>query len=209
MDFPGNTNKENTPKTPAKKEIVKVTTGEVIKRKTSLGKRLRGMFFGGEFRSASTYITSVVLLPALKNMVVDATSKGVERIIYGEARGPGAGYPTTGRPRTSYNMPIDRYSGRNRPGILPDQPPLQRQVSRRPDSGEIVVSSREESEVVIERLTDIIDTYNVASVADLHDLVGLPTTHVDNKWGWTSMAYANVRQIREGYLIELPPVEPI
>jgi hypothetical protein len=58
-------------------------------------------------------------------------------------------------------------------------------------------------------MTDIIDVYKVASVTDLHDLVGLPSTYVDNKWGWENLSYANVRQIREGYLLDLPPVEPI
>lgn len=69
--------------------------------------------------------------------------------------------------------------------------------------------SRDEAELVIERLSDILENYDVASVADLYDLVGLPTTYIDNKWGWTNLAYANVRQVREGYLIDLPQAEPI
>lgn len=63
--------------------------------------------------------------------------------------------------------------------------------------------------MVLERLNDIIDRYEVASVADLHELVGLPTTHVDNKWGWENVRYAEVRQIREGFLLDLPPAMPI
>ena len=58
-------------------------------------------------------------------------------------------------------------------------------------------------------MNDIIDTYEVVTVADLNELVGFPTNHVDNKWGWSYLADVQVRQIREGYLIDFPPAEPI
>lgn len=207
MDFPGNSHKDKENKEPIKKEkIEKVVTGEVVQKKKPLGERLKGIFFDGEFKNATRYITYEVLIPAFKNMVVDATSKGVERVIYGESTSSRRRYDQP-RPRVSYNNPVDRYSSRYRPGILPDQPPL---PSRRSHGiSDIVIISREEAELVIERLNDIVDKYDVASVADLYDLVGLPSSYVDNKWGWTSLAYANIRQIREGFLIDLPPVEPI
>jgi hypothetical protein len=63
--------------------------------------------------------------------------------------------------------------------------------------------------MVLERLSDIIEQYAVASLADLHELAGIPTTHVDNKWGWESLRFAEIRQIREGYLLDLPPAEAI
>lgn len=186
-----------------KKDIQKVVTVDAVKRKKSLRRRFKELFFGGEFKGATKYITGDVLLPALRNMVVDATTKGIERVIYGDS-GPRR-RSELGRPRVSYNSPIDRYSRQRT--MLPDQPPHVSQ--RRQDVGEIILVSRDEAELVVERLTDIIDKYDVASIADLHDLVGLPTTYVDNKWGWSALKYVNIRQIREGYLIDLPSVEPI
>jgi hypothetical protein len=47
------------------------------------------------------------------------------------------------------------------------------------------------------------------SLADLFDTVGLPATHVDNKWGWTNLASVEVRQVREGWQISFPPLEEI
>ncbi len=58
-------------------------------------------------------------------------------------------------------------------------------------------------------MNDIIETYEVASVADLQDLVGLPSSHVDNKWGWINLHDVQIRQIREGYVIDLPQAEPM
>lgn len=207
MDFPSNANKDKDPtakkveKAPEKK-IEKIVSGEVVQRKKSLGRRFKDVFLGGEFNSATRYIAAEVLLPALRNMVVDATTKGVERMIYGDsnvARRSSGG----SRPRVSYQTPVDRGYARPSPRAnLPDQ-------SRRNQSADIILSSREEAELVLERLGDIIETYDVASVADLHDMVGLPSTFVDNNWGWSSLQYARVVQIREGFLLDLPPVEPL
>jgi hypothetical protein len=54
-----------------------------------------------------------------------------------------------------------------------------------------------------------LEMYEVVSVADLNDLVGFETSYVDQKWGWTYLGNARVRPIREGFLVDLPPAEPI
>lgn len=212
-NFPGNSHnvtgepkdpKDPKDEKPKKEEVKKVVSVDVVQRKKPLGRRFKDLFFGGEFKGATKYIFGDVLLPALRNMVVDATTKGVERVIYGESSPRRR--PELGRPRISYNSPVDRGYSRSR-AMLPDQPPY---VSRRrQDVGEIIIVSREEAEMVVERMIDIIDKYDVASIADLHDLVGLPTTYVDNKWGWANLNNVNIRQIREGYLIDLPSAEPL
>jgi len=63
--------------------------------------------------------------------------------------------------------------------------------------------------MVVERLTDVVDMYEVVSVADMYDLLGLPSTPIDNKWGWTHLPNIEVRQTRDGYKISMPPVEEI
>lgn len=209
MEFPGNShNVTGEPKNPSDKppkEVHKVVTVDAVQRKKPLGRRFKELFFGGEFKGATKYIFGDVLVPALRNMVVDGVTKGIERVIYGEA-GPRR-RPELGRPRISYNSPVERYSQRPTRGMLPDQPPYSR--GRRQEVSDIILVSRDEAETVVERMIDIIDKFDAVSVGDLHDLVGLPTTYVDNKWGWTSLGGVNIRQIREGYLIDLPPVEPI
>lgn len=204
MDFPPNSHKSKEEPKPEKKEVKKVVTGEVVTKKKPLKQRIKSIFVGGEFKNAAAYIAIDVLIPAARNMVVDATTKGIERLIYGESlqRRQHTDY---NRSRVSYNSPIDRT--RQRGIMLPDQPPYYGRSSR--SNNEIIVNSRKDAEVVLSTLADIIDTYDVASVADLHELVGLPSTHIDNKWGWTSIRHADLRQVREGWLIDLPPAKPI
>lgn len=79
----------------------------------------------------------------------------------------------------------------------------------RHEINDIVVGTREEAELVVERLGDILETYDVVSLADLNELLGLQTSPIDNKWGWTFIKNVPIRQIRQGYLLELPPLEEI
>lgn len=209
MDFPGNSRSTPGKDDKPEKKIEKVVTGEVVKRPKSIGRKFKDIFLGGDIKGVFRYLAADVLLPALRNMIVDAGEQGIRRAVYGEsaaARRRAAEY----RPRTQYNSPVNRLGRdpRDRPGMLPGQPPYYSRSSRH-QVGDLILISREEAELVLERLIDIIDKYDVASVADLYDLVGLPSTHVDNKWGWGFLSNVEIRQVREGYLIELPPVEPI
>lgn len=193
-----------------KPEIIeKVISGDAAVKKRTLGDKLKDTFFGGDAQSVGRYIAAEVLLPAFRNLMVDATTKGVERMVYGEDRGPRR-HPQNYGPRTTYNTPVSRaydrdprYSGRN----LPDQPTY---LTPRPRSGnEIILSTRDESELVLEAMQDILDKYDVVSMSDLRMLVGIPTTHTDNKWGWYSLRGTSIRQNRGGYLLDLPPAEPL
>jgi hypothetical protein len=58
-------------------------------------------------------------------------------------------------------------------------------------------------------MTDIIDKYDVVSIADLYQMCGLPSTYIDNEWGLSSLQYIDVRQTREGYIIDLPAAEAL
>ena len=191
---------------PQKPQLEKVTTGEVIQTPIPLRRKFKDLFFGGEFRGASRYILADVLLPALRNMVVDATTKGIERVIYGEST-PRRRSDIGSRARIAYNTPVDRFRDGRMSAMLPDQPPLP--SSRRREANRILLSTREEAELVLERLVDVVDKYGEASVADLHDLVGLPTTYVDNNWGWTNLRGTTITQDREGFELNLPLIEPI
>lgn len=191
----------------AKKNIERVTSGEVIRKKKSLRKQFAETFVAGDMKTAVRYVMFDVLLPAAKDMVVEAGSAGIEKLIFGESRrrrtmstpqsGP-TGY-------VSYN----RYSGPMGSGLQSAQRAISRQARARHDFDEIVLDSRAEAEEVIDRLYEVVNSYDSASVADLYELVGLASNHTDHKWGWTSLHGSGVSRIRDGYLLDLPDPEPL
>lgn len=212
MEFPANSHK-STEKAEASKKEKKVKRielqGQVVKKKEPLSHKVKGIFFGGQFRQTAQYVAADVLLPAFRDLIVNSISKGVDRLVYGDnAPRRMVQGSSQYRPRVQYNSPIIRQQDpRERDVILPGQPP--RDISgKRP--GEIFIfSAREDAEAMLEGLGTIIDDYEIATLADLYEMMGLPHTHVDNTWGWTSIVRAEVRQSRDGYILELPPLQSI
>lgn len=208
MDYQGNSNKDKEPNVDLpKKDLEKVVTGNVIVKPKTIRSRIKGIFFGGDIDSAASYVVSEVLLPALRNLVVETVSRGTDRLIYGESanrRRPGSYSP-----RVQYNNPINRGGSSQSRAYLPDQKPTDRWTQNRKSFEDVIVGSKSDADTVVERLIDIVDMYEVVSVAELYELLGLPSSHVDNKWGWTHLSSIEVRQVREGWRIGFPPLEEI
>lgn len=209
MDFPGNSHNpvgDNRIKPPVApvvdKEIVKVVSTNATIKKKSLARKARELFFKGDAKTAVKYVITGVIVPALKNMAYEAGSEGLRRTIYGESD-PRRFSP--GAPRISYNALSN--AARRELVMRPDQPP--RLAPGRFEMEDIVIASREEAELVIATIVDCIEKYKSASVAELKEACGLPSSSIDVKWGWYSLKFANVRQLRDGYLLELPQPEPL
>jgi hypothetical protein len=81
-------------------------------------------------------------------------------------------------------------------------------VNRR-ESSDVLIATREEAMSALEMMINCIDQYEMVSMADLNEIIGLPSAHIDHRWGWTSVKEANIKQVREGYLLELPPMEEL
>lgn len=206
MDYQGNSKREREEKASPDKRVQRVTQGEVIVQKKTLGRKFREVFIEADFRSVVRYVISDVLLPAARNTIVDASTKGIERMMYGDAAMRRRGYPGM-QSRVTYQTPVSRAYPAS--PISRSAPTLADSRSSRLSPDDFVISTKEEADLVLERMTDIIDQYQIVSVADLKELVGFPTNHVDNKWGWDDLSTVRVIQVRDGYLIDLPPTGPI
>jgi hypothetical protein len=196
-DYPPN--KKDQPQ-PEVKNIKRVTSGEPVRRKKSLGKQFKETFVGGDAKTAARYAVFEVLLPAARDMFIDVTTQGLEKLVFGDIRRRGGSQPPQAGP-TGY-VSYNRYAMGSR------QSAPQRVISRRArsqhDFDEIVLTSRVEAEEVIDKLFEVVSRYGTATVADLYELVGLPSSHTDNKWGWSDIRGAGVSRVREGFLLDLP-----
>lgn len=214
-DYAGNSKKakEKTPETPEDKKIERVVVGEVIIQKKSVRHRLKSIFLEADLRTVIRYVATTTLIPAAKAMLLDSINGGSRTWIYGEAAtrrqniNPG--------PRTQYSNPqslgvpyVPSGSGGILGRVAPPVSPEPRQQTRFAEDI-VILASKDEAEMVLERMQDALDTYQVVTLSDFKALIGSQHTHVDYKWGWTSLAGAHIRTVREGWLIDLPPVEVI
>jgi hypothetical protein len=199
-EFPPNT-KKSKPTTPEEKpEAEKIITGEVVKRKTPLGTRIKRVF-GGNVRNAGYVVLAELIVPTIKGLIVDAVSKGTERVVMGETqRQMRRGQPGMGS-RITYNSSPLRQDPR---GAYP-----QRAItSGRLRLDEVVLTQREDAVIVVESMLNSVDQYGFVSVADLYHLLGWASAYTDEGWGWSNLVTIAIKQVREGYLIELPDPEP-
>jgi hypothetical protein len=213
MDYQGNSknakDKETAKSIPADgpKKIERIVATPVVVKKRGLGRKFKDLFIAADFKTTAVSVAMGVLVPAAKNMLLDAINKGSETIILGESA---TRRRTIGsNSRITYNSPPSRTGWgsplRNAPPISPEP----RQLAPRMASMDLILSTKEEADLVVENMNNVVDQYNVVSLADLKDMIGESTTHVDQKWGWMDLRGTKVIQVREGYLIDLPPVEAI
>lgn len=191
-----------------KPKVTRVTQGEVIRRKEPLGKKFKNLFVGGDAKGAAAFVVTDVLLPAAKDMIADAGGQWIERVLFGESRSrlrrPGG---------AGGHIPYNRYSPSSNRAPWQRDREDRRDLSRRArvshDFDEIVIPDRGEAEAVIDQLFEILSNYEVVSVSDLYDMVGITKQFTDDKWGWTDLRGAAPVRTRSGYLLDLPRPEPL
>jgi hypothetical protein len=207
VNYPGNSRKARDEERKPKK-VEKVISGDAVRRKKSLGKRFIATFVGDDSAGGVfNYIIQDVLVPAAKDTISDAVSQGIERMLFGEVRGRG-GYRSRGGPSyTAYN----RYSSIRSSLDRREEP--RKELSRRArvshDFDEIVLETRAEAEEVIDKMFEMLSQYDVVTVADLYELIGLSGNFTDEKFGWTDLRGAGVTRVKGGYLLNLPRTEPL
>lgn len=198
-------NKTDPEKTEEKAPLEKVTTGKVVERKQPLGRRIMATFAGDDAHSVGQFVLFDVIMPAVKSTITDVVSQGIERMLYGDAR------PRSSRPigtaygaarQTSYNRPVAR-------AAEPTRREFSQQARATHNFREIILETRGEAEMVLDTLRSAIDKYDMVQVSDLYAAVGISGSWQDDKWGWFDLRDSGVRQVRGGYLLELPAPEEV
>jgi hypothetical protein len=206
--FPSNAKGPTEPPPEAKpKRVERVTSGTAVRKKQSLSSRFTHTFIGGDANTAWSYVVSNVIIPEARDMLVNVGHTIIEQIVYGKSRPRrGMAPPATGPlGAIAYNR---MHPGANQsPASAPSQS-LSREAKARHRFDQIVIESRADAEEVLTRMYDLMSQYSEATIADLYELVGIQSSHVDHTWGWTQLRGAKVERMRGGgYILALP--EPV
>lgn len=75
----------------------------------------------------------------------------------------------------------------------------------------IALPSRVSAELVIDHMYRILDEVGILTLRDVRESVGLPTTYLDDRVGWTELPASQTHVItaREGYVLDLPPMKKL
>lgn len=184
-----------------RKKLEKVVDGTAKVKKKSTTRKFTDAFISEDASNVKSYIFSDVLIPAAKKLISDIVKDGIEMILYG---GTGPKDRRSSNFRGDY-VSYDKYSRRGDDRRYRDDRPNRAGYSY----DDIVLETKGDAEAVLDRLSELIDTYGQATVLDLYDIVGITGRYTDDKYGWMSIRNADSVRVRDGYLLRLPKALPI
>ena len=181
------------------KKLEKVASGKV--KKKSEVKKFTDVFFAEDFNEVLRYISSDVLIPALKKAFTDTVKNGVDMLVNGErGRLDSRGNASRVSYRSYYDRDDrDRDRGRGYPRTYGGF-----------DYDDILFETMGEAYRFLDALESVIAKYEVASVADFYELADVTNNNYNaNKYGWTDIRTAVPERVRDGYIIRMPRPMPI
>ena len=190
-------NKPEQPQAKREKKESVVTSGAQIRQKTVWDK-IKDEFVSDDSKSIGDYLLFDVLIPAAKSTLQQLINNGVDMILYG---GGGSRRPS--------NLPATRVSYRNMYDSRPNTSYLNspQRVRASYNYDDLDFDSRGDAEAVRYRMQEIIDQYQVVTVADYLEISGRDSrNYTDNNYGWTTnVMNADIRRTNYGkYYIDLP-----
>lgn len=199
VNFPPNSHKY---KEAQEKKVTKVISGEAKIQKKPEARKFVDALVSEDAANVKDYIFMDVLIPYIKDALANIIKGSVDMILYGES---GRNNTRQGRSdKVSYRQYYDQgdrfIRGDNR----------RERVRERFSYDTISVPSRGEAERVLTCLSDLIDEYGQATVADLYDLVGITCENTDFNYGWMNLRNASIYRSRDGYyMFSMPKAVPI
>lgn len=172
---------------------------DLVSGKKGMGSKFASRFLDDASKNVKDYLIWDVVIPGIKDAILDAMSM----IFFGETVSRSRGgrrserksrsdyrsyYDSRDAYRSSYRRDDDRYEGRER---------------RENDYRNIVLREKRAAEDVVSKLRERILDCGEASIADLFDLLDLPTEYQQNNYGWRDERDIGLRRVNGGYLIDV------
>lgn len=173
----------------------------VVSTKKSMFQKFADDFVNRDMKSVKAWLIQDVLIPGAKETALNL----VGMILFNE--------PIRGFGPTSYDRDYNRnnyrsyYGGNSNYSRIYNRDYCRNQndygSDDKIDYRNIVLRRRDEAERVVDTMIQIIQDTGEVSVANLLDLVDLPTRFTDNSWGWTDPRSIGIRRVAGGFLIDV------
>jgi len=191
--------------TPDKKIKKQVVTNGVKKRKKGVLERLVvGMLGPDGLPAIGSYLGKEIVLPAIKNIIVDSITSGINMAMFGDGN-----RSSTPHSRTPVNHQTN-YASRYTPSTTQTQYSVP--TAPRPAKSQVVdylMPTRDEAILVLNTLRENAERFGSVSVADYYDAIGVDSSYTDNSYGWDAagiVGHTTIIGTRGGYIIKFPPV---
>lgn len=196
-DYPSNS------KTTKKKQVKQVAQGKVKTKKPGLCKRLIGTFFSDDLSSVASYVVYDVVIPEAKRTLHEIITGGSDILLFGEKTPSSKSRRRSKGSYVSYNSYYDEPKRKSRVKQARTGAPWH-------SYDEIFFEHRGEAVDALQAMLDVISEYDIISVGDFYEIVGLRGNSADRNYGWEDLSTASIQHVRgEGYRIKLPKARVI
>ena len=179
-----------------KKEVKSlISESDIVVKKKTLGDRIRDVFLADDIENVKEYAISDVIIPGIKNLIVDS----IAMLILGDGDYRRRGRrDRDDRERVSYNT---RYK------YADDKD--ERKSRRKKDDDdcdfeEIIFKTLNSADDVLNGMYELLREYNEVTVKDYYTLAHYKSTVFDDNWGWESLKGVRIKRCRGGYILTLP-----
>lgn len=188
--------------------VKKIVKSQPKKYKKGLVERLVVGLVGPDgIRAIGRQLNQEIVVPAIKNIVVDSITSGIQMAIFGEDRGGrqsstrrSGGYSGGSQYRQQVNYARSYQTASER-----SSEPRRSRGRGVPD--DYIIATRDEAIDVLAQLRDSIDRYGQVALADYLDMIGADTTYTDETQGWVDLSRARVQAVRGGFMIVFPQMD--
>lgn len=207
------------------REVKRVVKKKVKPVKKGLMERMVVALIGPDgLPAVGRYVSSEVVGPAIKNMLVDTVVNGIQMLVFKDSapqgRKPTNYYSNTGTTKTYTSAYKGASTYQRAQGVARTETKRSTWASEPGQAQQLgvgivlqdwAVDDRADAENVLNALRDIGYDYGIARVREYYDLMGIPAVYTDNNYGWSfdSLNRVRIRTTRDGFVLDLPPVEAV
>lgn len=191
LNLEPNSNKYKSEKKPLEQVA---SPGEVRVKKKSIFKRTADAFLNEDRGDIAKYLLFDIIVPSVKDLIVDTTENFVEAMFYGKGSGRAKRTRSTNPTFISYDSiskgPRNRREAK--PSVLYEMP-------------DYIFDTREKADRALEILREAADQYGEANLGDFYEIIGVTGNgYTDRQFGWKDLRPAYVSRSNGGYLINFP-----
>ena len=185
-----------TPESESK--VSKVVEGTVKTRKKGIIYRMKSILFADDIENVKEYAITDVIIPGLKNLIVDSVAMLVQGSAYSSSR------RRDDRDRTNYATKYKYGDSRDR-----ERRDRRREEKEEAEYNEIIFRTLSDAESVLDEMYDLLKTNEYVSLKDFYDLSGYKSSVFDDNWGWEDLRGVKAKRCRDGYYLTLSKPYPL
>lgn len=197
--FKGNS---DASKTSAERRVTEPVTNDVKVKTNSVASK----FFAQDLKTTAHGVTKDIMIPGIKNLIVNVLKKAVDYLFLGGSAQNTNGYTNYSSPfGVARNVTYSSGFGQTQYNT-PRPAPVNATRSSIYAVNDVIFTERGDAEEVLSQMNGLIQRYGMVSVLDFYDLIGQKCNPTDNKYGWKDLSASAVLRSYDGYKIDFPRI---